>query len=167
MKPRSASAADRWRWLLLTHSRAASGSPRIDDCTNSFKAAKSPGWVSIAGLPPPPARRTRRADLHGARPQVRQATTDRAARNPGCPRNRHHPAVTGRARFARREQPPPSLVQDRRKRIEASLDGSGVDHAGQDRRSSRRITPISRFVRCVLAALPILFFRFGCPGSGP
>src|SRR5271166_5961185 len=59
MKPRSASAADRRRWLLLTHSKAASGSPRIDDCTSSFNASKSPGWVSIAGLLPPPRRRTR------------------------------------------------------------------------------------------------------------
>ena len=59
VKPRSASDADRWRWLLLTHSKAASGSPRMDDCTNSFRAAKIPGWVSVAGLPPPPRRRTR------------------------------------------------------------------------------------------------------------
>ena len=59
LKPRSASVADRWRWLLLTHSKAASGSPRIDDCTRSRSAAKSPGCVSIAGLRPPPARRTR------------------------------------------------------------------------------------------------------------
>src|SRR5271166_1487145 len=59
MKPRSASAADRRRWLLLTHRKAASGSPRIDDCTSSFNASKSPGWVSIAGLLPPPRRRTR------------------------------------------------------------------------------------------------------------
>jgi hypothetical protein len=29
VKPRSASAADRRRWLLLTHNKAASGSPRI------------------------------------------------------------------------------------------------------------------------------------------
>ena len=44
-EPSSASAADRWRWLLLTHSSAASGSPRIEDCTKSFKVSKSSGCV--------------------------------------------------------------------------------------------------------------------------
>ncbi len=71
VKPLSASAADRWRWLLLTHIKGASGSPRMDDCTNSFKAAKIPGWVSIAGLPPPPCRRTRMLDITG--PERRSA----------------------------------------------------------------------------------------------
>lgn len=33
--------------------------------------------------------------------------------------------------------------------------------------SSSRVTPISRFVRCVLARLPILFGRFDCTGSSP
>ena len=59
----SANVADKWRWLLLTHIKAASGSPRMDDCTNSFKAARIPGCVSIAGLPPPPCRRTRMLDI--------------------------------------------------------------------------------------------------------
>jgi len=36
--------------------------------------------------------------------------------------------VTGRPRLARREQPPLSLVQDWRKRLEAGLDGGDVDH---------------------------------------
>src|SRR5208282_2355461 len=31
----------------------------LNDCTNSFKAFKRPGWVSIAGLLPPPRQRTR------------------------------------------------------------------------------------------------------------
>ena len=35
--------ADRWRWLRLTHRNAASGSPRIDGSTSSFKASKIPG----------------------------------------------------------------------------------------------------------------------------
>jgi hypothetical protein len=63
LKPKSASAADRWRWLLLTHSKAASGSPRIADCTKSFKVSRSPGCVSVAGLPPPPRRRTRELNI--------------------------------------------------------------------------------------------------------
>ena len=69
-----------------------------------------------------------RAEHHRARAQVRQATADRAARNPARPRHRHHPAVPGRARFTGRKQSPPPLAQDRRKRLEAGLDGSGVDH---------------------------------------
>jgi hypothetical protein len=39
--------------------------------------------------------------------------------------------VTGRACFARSEQSPRSLVQQRRKRFEASLDGNSVDHAAR------------------------------------
>jgi len=39
--------------------------------------------------------------------------------------------------------------------------------APQGRRFRLRVTRISRFVRCVFAAVPILFFRFGCSGSGP
>ena len=78
-KPKSASAADRWRWLLLTHSKAASGSPRTADCTKSFKVSRGPGCVSVAGLPP-------RAEHHRARTQVFQAAINRAARNPRRPR---------------------------------------------------------------------------------
>src|ERR1700730_10096124 len=59
VKPRSASARARWRWLLLTHSNAASGSPRIADCTSLASASSSPGSVSVFGLRPPPARRMR------------------------------------------------------------------------------------------------------------
>ena len=94
----------------------------------SFRASNSPGWVSIAGLPPPPARRTRLPDHHGARPQVGQATTDRAARDAGRPRHRCHTTTSGRTRFTRGEQPALSLVQERRKRIEAGLDRSDIDH---------------------------------------
>src|SRR5580704_7823506 len=41
MKPRLASAAERWRWLRLTHRNAASGSPRIDGSTSSIKNPRS------------------------------------------------------------------------------------------------------------------------------
>ena len=37
----------------------------------------------------------------------------------------------------------------------------------QRRLAGLRVTHICRFVRCVFTANPILFFRFGCPGSGP
>src|SRR5208337_1929374 len=43
------------------------------------------------------------AELLNARPQVSQATINRATRNPGCARDRNHPAVTGRACFTRSE----------------------------------------------------------------
>jgi hypothetical protein len=60
LKPRSASACARWRWLRLTHNNAASGSPRIANCTSASRASRSPGSVSIFGLRPPPGRRMRR-----------------------------------------------------------------------------------------------------------
>jgi 3-oxoacyl-[acyl-carrier protein] reductase len=59
---------------------------------------------------------------------LRFAPAARAARNPSRTRYRGHPTATCRARLAGRNQPPPALVQDRRKRIEAGLDGSNVDH---------------------------------------
>src|SRR5580700_2749923 len=68
---RLASAAERWRWLRLTHRNAASGSPRIDGSTSSFKASKIPGCVSIAGFCPPPLRRTR--SPHRTAPDRRSA----------------------------------------------------------------------------------------------
>src|ERR1700733_12777127 len=71
MKPRLASAAERWRWLRLTQRNAASGSPRIDGSASSFKASKIPGCVSIAGFCPPPLRRTR--SLHRPAPDRRSA----------------------------------------------------------------------------------------------
>src|SRR3954453_23764418 len=80
-KPRSVSARARWRWLLLTHSKAASGSPRMADCTSSLRASSRPGCVSTAGLRPPPGRRTRlprssrpRRSSARPRPMVLRAT---------------------------------------------------------------------------------------------
>ena len=108
-----------------------------------------------------------RAEHHRARTQVCQAAINRAARNPGRPRYRDHAAMSGRARLTGREQPPPSLVQDRLKRLEASLDGSDVDHSVRIDAPAGKSRPISGFVRCVLTVHSILFFRFGCPGSGP
>jgi hypothetical protein len=80
-KPRSVSARARWRWLVLTHSKAASGSPRMADCTSSPRASSRPGCVSTAGLRPPPGRRTRlprssrpRRSSARPRPMVLRAT---------------------------------------------------------------------------------------------
>ena len=69
-----------------------------------------------------------RAEPHGARPQVCQSATDGAARKAGRPRNPGYPAATGGARFTGSEQTPVSLVQEWRKRSQASGDGSDVDH---------------------------------------
>ncbi len=70
-----------------------------------------------------PATQVRRTCL-----QIGKATIDRAACNPGCPRYRDHPAVTGRPRLACREQPSLALIQNWRKRLEAGFDGGDVDH---------------------------------------
>jgi hypothetical protein len=60
--------------------------------------------------------------------QVCQAAIDRAARNPRRPRYRNDPAMSGRTSLTGREQPPPSLVQNWFKRLEASPDGIDVNH---------------------------------------
>ena len=80
-------------------------------------------WLAAATRSPNP-----RAEHHGTRTQVCQAPIDRAARYAGRLRYRAHPATSGRTCFTGREQPPRSLVQDRLKRLEASLDGSDVNH---------------------------------------
>ena len=49
-----------------------------------------PDWVSIVGLPPPPARRHTTTQPHRAGSQIGEATTDRAARNPDRPRPRRY-----------------------------------------------------------------------------
>ena len=69
------------------------------------------------------------AQLHDAGPQVREATTDRAACDPGRPRHRCHPAASRGAGFTGGKQTTFSLVQERRKRVEAGRDRSGIDHA--------------------------------------
>jgi hypothetical protein len=105
LKPNSASAADKWRWLLLTHSKAASGSPRIEDCTKSFKVSKRPGCISVAGLPPPPRRRMRVLDItaperRSARPRSIVLRAIPVARDtatiPPCPAARASPAANNR-----------------------------------------------------------------------
>jgi hypothetical protein len=125
--PCSASAADKGRWLVLTHSSAASGSPRMEDCTNACKASRSPGWVSVAGLLPPPTRRTRspsRAARKSARPHPIVLRAMPVARDTAAT-----PPPPRRARFARRQQAAFSLVKKGRKRLVTGHHGSGVDHA--------------------------------------
>jgi hypothetical protein len=63
----------------------------------------------------------------GACPQVRQATADRAVGDPGRAGHRPDPAASCGPCLARREQAPSPFVQERGERIEAGLDGGGVD----------------------------------------
>ena len=128
MKPRLASAAERWRWLRLTHRNAASGSPRIDGSTSSFRASKIPGCVSIAGFCPPPLRRTRSAASHRPGPELRQTAAYGASGNSGGPRNRNNSAAAGSACFTGREQASVSFVEERSECIVAGPDGILVDH---------------------------------------
>src|ERR1700704_5492804 len=79
--------------------------------------------LAAAPLSPDPG-----AEHHRAGMQVCQAAIDRAARNPRRPRYRNDPAMSGRTRLTRREQPPPSLVQNWLKRLEPSPDGIDVNH---------------------------------------
>jgi hypothetical protein len=82
-----------------------------DYATKSFKVSRSPGCVSVAGLPPPaPLSANPRAEHHRARTQVGQAAIDRAARNPRRPRYRNYPAMSGRTRLTGHEQPPLSFL---------------------------------------------------------
>jgi hypothetical protein len=69
------------------------------------------------------------AQLNGARSQIGKATTDRAACNPGRSRHRCHPAASCGTGFTRGKQAAFSLVQEWRKRTEASRDRGGIDHA--------------------------------------
>src|SRR3984885_11406642 len=80
-------------------------------------------WLAAASLSANPW-----AEHHRPRTQVCQAAIDRAARNPRRPRYRNAPAMSGRTRLTRREQPPLSLVQNWLKRLEASPDGLDVNH---------------------------------------
>ena len=153
MKPRSASAAERSRWLLLTHRKGASGSPRIDGSTRSFKASKIPGCVSVAGFCPPPIRRTRSLQVYG----------------PGI----EGPPARGRwccapfqsfvkPRLCRRGQPRGLhsqrtgvgiSIEERLERIEAGLDGIWVNHC--DRLDAAMAadfcSDFAGVVRCVFA----------------
>jgi hypothetical protein len=43
--------------------------------------------------------------------EILQSPLDGAARQPGCPRYRHHPTATRRSRLGRRKQAPSTLVQ--------------------------------------------------------
>ena len=60
--------------------------------------------------------------------QLRQPAVDRAARHPGDPRHRGHPATPRRQRFGRRKPPPAALVQNRIKRLVAQSDRRVVNH---------------------------------------
>ena len=100
----------------------------MDDCTNSFRAAKIPGWVSIAGLPPPPCRRTRRLDITAPeRRSARPRSIVLRARPVACEPRPPHRVQPRAPRWPRK--PPAFLVQGQRERLKAGLDGSDIDHS--------------------------------------
>ena len=49
VKPQLRQRSRQMPQALARHNKAASGSPRIADYTNMFRASNSPGWVAIAG----------------------------------------------------------------------------------------------------------------------
>src|SRR6185437_4211172 len=70
-------------------------------------------------------------------------------------RYRNDPAVSGRTRLTRREQPPLSLVQNWLKRLEASPDGSDVNHRV---RVSAPAPEARQFLDSFVAFLPVSRF---------
>src|SRR5580704_9593219 len=110
--------------LALAHPQQ--GSFRIAaDCGlhQVIQGLQKPGLCLGRWLAATPLSANPRAEHHRPRTQVCQAAIDRAARNPRRPRYRNDPAMSGRTRLTRREQPPLSLVQNWLKRLEASPDG--------------------------------------------
>src|ERR1700722_10620514 len=116
--------------LALAHPQQ--GSFRIAaDCGlhQVIQGFQKPGLCLGRWLAATPLSANPRAGHHRARTQVCQAAINRTARNPRRPRYRNDAAMSGRTRLTGREQPPLSLVQNWLKRLEASLDGGGVNHA--------------------------------------
>jgi hypothetical protein len=107
------------------------------------------------------------AECLGACPQVRQATADRAAGDPGRAGHRLDPAASRGPCLARREQAPSSFVQERGERIEAGLDGGEVNHRTRvdPPDGSSDSFPASALDAPHADRRP--FFRFGYSGSGP
>ena len=149
----------------LTHRNAASGSPRIDGSTSSFKASKIPGWISIAGFCPPPAGEPARCT---APPPARRSARPRPMvlqANSGGPRNRGSiPAAPGSACFTGREQASVSFIEERSECIVAGPDGILVDHPARlhaktpDSHRFFRIRSL-RYCRILESFLPSRLFR--------
>ena len=121
VKLRPARAADRWRSLLLVHSRTASGSTadrRLHQRVEGFQESRLCLDRRLAA-----AAHSRHpiTQLHGARSQISKGTTDRTAGDPGHAKPLPPPATRG-AGFAGGKQAPFSFVQEWRKRVEAGRD---------------------------------------------
>ena len=117
------------RRLLHVHSSGDCGSPRVSGSTSERRSSSKLASVSLAGLQPPPGRRTRSASGLLAHTQFGQSTSDRAARDPGGAHHRNDPAMPGRRRLGGRKTPPTALVEYRGKRLEALAYGRFVNHA--------------------------------------
>jgi len=119
VKLRPARAADRWRSLLLVHSRTASGSTadrRLHQRVEGFQKSRLclDRRLAAAAHSTHPI-----TQLHGACSQISKGTTDRTAGDPGHARYRCHPTATRCAGFTGGKQAPFSFVQEWRKRVEA------------------------------------------------
>ena len=66
---------------------------------------------------------------HNCAAQIGQASSNRAARNPGDARHRAHSAVPGRLRLGRRQTPSALLVKHRFQRLVAQPNRRFIDHA--------------------------------------
>jgi hypothetical protein len=104
------------------HNSAASGTPRIADCTSGSSASREP-WLSLDLRPAAAPRSTNAACQLGIlAPQLRKTTPERNACDPGRLGHRRDAASTCRISLGCREQPPRALVEIGRKRLEAHLD---------------------------------------------
>src|SRR3954462_2388068 len=149
-KPRSVSARARWRWLLLTHSKAASGSPRMADCHQLAQSLQQAGLRLHRRLASTAREADAAAEVVPPAAQFGQAAADGAARDTGRRRHCRYAAAACRPRLAGREQAPPPFVQEWRHRLEACSDARDIDHP------SSLDTPRSQSHRCPAPSLGLL-----------
>src|ERR1700733_669950 len=141
--------------MALARAHPQQGSFRIAaDCGlhQVIQGFQKPGLCLGRWLAATPLSANPRAGHHRARTQVCQAAINRTARNPRRPRYRNDAAMSGRTRLTGREQPPLSLVQNWLKRLEASLDGGGVNHSI---RISTSAADSRQFLDSFVAFLPV------------
>jgi hypothetical protein len=114
-------------WLLLTHKRSTSGSPRSADWIGSVsdqtRLLDDRRFTSTTGAANPILRR--RLFL---RRQFLQTTPYRASRDPSYRRNGGYPSASSSKRFTRCKQPQSLLIKIRAYGVITGTDGGGVNH---------------------------------------
>ena len=98
---------------------------RLDKLGQRFKQSRLPfdrRCATAAGPANAPA------EMILAAAKLGQPAADGAAGHRGRLAYRRDAATTGCLRLARRNQPPPALVKERRDRLKARLDGSTINH---------------------------------------